>query len=262
MTKTKSHLVIGDPHSEPDVPNDRFDWLGRMIVERKPDVVVCLGDFFDMGSLSSYDKGKGSMEGRRYKADLEAGEDALKRIVTPLWDYNKKMKSSKKKPYKPRMIMTSGNHDWDRISRALNQDPWQLEGIMSHADLKFIQYGWETYPYLDRVNVDGIVYTHCVQSKNAAQIMGGQNHAQHLLSKLHCSVTVGHSHLKDYKTDTTGDGRKIHALVAGCYFEHHQSYANQSNKGWWRGICYKHEVQDGNYEPEFLSIEKVKQLYS
>ena len=28
-----SHLVIGDSHSEPEVTNQRYDWLGRMIVD-------------------------------------------------------------------------------------------------------------------------------------------------------------------------------------------------------------------------------------
>lgn len=258
----RTHLVIGDPHCKPEVSNDRFSWLGNMILDTRPDVIVCLGDFYDMGSLSSYDKGKGSMEGRRYKADILHGEDALKRIISPIWDHNRRQKASKKKPYSPRMIMTTGNHDWDRLSRAVNSDPWQLEDIVSHADFKFIQYGWETYPYLDRVNVDGIIYTHCVQAKNAGQIMGGQNHAQQLLSKLHCSVTVGHSHLKQYATDVTGEGKRINALVAGCYFEHHEDYANQSNMGWWRGVIVKKDVKDGNYEPEFMSIDTVKAKYS
>ena len=54
----------------PSHDNDRFTWLGNLIFEEKPDVVVCLGDWFDMASLSSHDKGKKSFEGRRYKQDV------------------------------------------------------------------------------------------------------------------------------------------------------------------------------------------------
>ena len=54
-------LIIPDAHAEPNYDNDRLTWLGNLIFEEKPDVVVCLGDWFDMASLSSHDKGKKSV---------------------------------------------------------------------------------------------------------------------------------------------------------------------------------------------------------
>ena len=36
-------LIIPDAHAEPNYDNDRFTWLGNLIFEEKPDVVVCLG---------------------------------------------------------------------------------------------------------------------------------------------------------------------------------------------------------------------------
>lgn len=255
------HLVIGDPHAKVGISNDRFDWLGQLIMDRRPDVIVCLGDFYDMPSLSSYDRGKGTMEGRRYSEDLRAGEDALRRIIAPMDKYNRRMANNKKKQYRPRMIMVAGNHDYDRLSRAVNQDPWTLDGVISHSDFKFQNYGWETYGYLDRVCVDGVTYTHCVQHKNSSQIVGGMHHAHQLLNKLHCSVTVGHSHILDVKTDTDGNGKRINGLVAGCYFEHFEEYANQSNMGWWRGLCICHDVSDGDYDLETISIKNVRKMY-
>ena len=41
---TKVHLVIPDPHAHPDHNNNRADWLGQLILDLKPDVVVNLGD--------------------------------------------------------------------------------------------------------------------------------------------------------------------------------------------------------------------------
>ena len=35
-------LIIPDAHAEPNYDNDRFTWLGNLIFEEKPDVVVCL----------------------------------------------------------------------------------------------------------------------------------------------------------------------------------------------------------------------------
>ena len=162
MNTNRTHLIIPDAHAKPDVSNERFDWLGRMIMAERPDVIVCIGDFYDMEALSSYDRGKGSMEGRRYKKDIEAGNEALSRLMAPMIKHNKRQAKNKKKQYSPRMVYTAGNHE-NRINIALNQDPWTLEGVISMEDMAWKQYGWEAYPYLERVCVDGITYTHCVQ---------------------------------------------------------------------------------------------------
>jgi hypothetical protein len=61
----RSHLVIPDAHAMPGLDNRRFDWLGQFIIDTKPDVIVCIGDFFDMAALCKYDKGTTEAEGRR-----------------------------------------------------------------------------------------------------------------------------------------------------------------------------------------------------
>ena len=52
----KKLLIIPDCHAHPDYDNNRFDWLGNLIIEERPDTILCLGDLADMPSLSSYDK--------------------------------------------------------------------------------------------------------------------------------------------------------------------------------------------------------------
>lgn len=76
---SKTYLIVPDSHVHPDHPNDRADWLGQFIKERKPDVVVNIGDTFDMPSLSSFDKGKVSFHGNSYEKDIEAGVEFLDR---------------------------------------------------------------------------------------------------------------------------------------------------------------------------------------
>ena len=68
------HLIIPDTQVKPGVDLNYLAWVGKYIVEKKPDVVVQIGDFADMPSLSSYDTGKKSFEGRRYKDDIELTE--------------------------------------------------------------------------------------------------------------------------------------------------------------------------------------------
>lgn len=77
-------IIIPDQHAHPLFDNDRFDWLGRLILDLKPDEVWNLGDAADLPSLSSYDKGKRSMENRRYKADVESSIDAQTRLWAPV----------------------------------------------------------------------------------------------------------------------------------------------------------------------------------
>src|ERR1043165_5259660 len=94
-------LVVGDAHAKPGVSNRRFDWLGKYIVETRPKVVVDMGDWSDMESLSSYDKGKKSFEGRRYKKDIAAGAEARQRVA----DHLRRVRQR----YAPRLVALGGN---------------------------------------------------------------------------------------------------------------------------------------------------------
>jgi len=105
------------------------------MVEKKPDVVIHLGDFSDLPSLSSYDVGKKSFEGRRYTKDIAASSKAMSVLLSPLRNYNAEAKLNKKKQYHPRKVMLLGNHE-NRINRAINDDP-KLEGLISTNDLPY-----------------------------------------------------------------------------------------------------------------------------
>ena len=62
MTK---HLIIPDTQVKYGLDFSYLRRIGQYIIDKKPDVVVHLGDFADMESLSSYDIGKKSFEGKR-----------------------------------------------------------------------------------------------------------------------------------------------------------------------------------------------------
>src|SRR3972149_6749407 len=110
---------------------------GKYIAAKRPDVVVCIGDFADLPSLSTWDKpGSLNTEGRRYKADLDAVYRAMDTLMTPI---------VKARGYQPLLIETDGNHE-DRITRAVSADP-RLAGTISTADLRYEEYGWCGYPF-------------------------------------------------------------------------------------------------------------------
>ena len=49
---TRRHMFIPDVQAKFGEDFTFLDHIGRYMVEKKPDVVVCLGDFADMENLS------------------------------------------------------------------------------------------------------------------------------------------------------------------------------------------------------------------
>ena len=52
---TKTAVVLTCAHSDPSIPNNRFDWLGEFLYDVRPDYVIDLGDGADLKSLNSFD---------------------------------------------------------------------------------------------------------------------------------------------------------------------------------------------------------------
>lgn len=255
----KKLLLVGDPHSSPDTDNRRFDWLGRMILEEEPDVVLCIGDFSDLNSLSSYDKGKKSAELRRYRNDVGAACDALTRINAPLKTYNETKRNVRKAQRKaPRKIMIMGNHE-ERINRAVNMAP-ELEGTLSLADLKYQEYGWEVQPYKRALELEGVWFNHYFPSGVKGEAISGFNIGANIVQKNMVSSVCGHSHLWDHAIRNRPDGSKVIGLCCGCYLES-PTYDDATGNLWWSGLAMLHDVDSGVFDLEQLSIERVRQLY-
>src|ERR1700761_419839 len=73
----RRHCVIPDTQSRPGAPVDHLAWISTYIAEKKPDVIVHIGDHYDLPSLNSHDQaGSAPVEGKRYKDDIEAGRHA------------------------------------------------------------------------------------------------------------------------------------------------------------------------------------------
>ncbi len=85
------------------------------------------------------DVGKKSFEGRRYKTDIEVTNKAMQMLLAPIKEYNERARRNKDRQYRPRMVLTLGNHE-ERISRAVEGDP-KLDGTISLSDLKYEHYG-------------------------------------------------------------------------------------------------------------------------
>ena len=249
-------MVLPDVQAKPGIDFTYLNNIGKYMVEKKPDTVICIGDFADMPSLSSYDKGKKSFEGRRYLADIKASHEAMEAFLGPLWDFNKSMKKQKMKQYHPRMILTMGNHE-NRINRAVELQP-ELDGVLSTSHLKYKEYGWEEYPFLEVVHVDGVAYSHFFTSG----VMGRPiSNAKLLLQKKHQSCVQGHVQTLDIATDYRADGTPIIGLFAGTCYEHNEDYLGPQGNNHFRGIHFLYEVDNGSFYHHAISLKYLKDKY-
>lgn len=250
------HLVIPDTQVKPGLNLDYLRWIGEYAAEKKPDVIVQIGDFADMPSLSSYDTGKKSFEGRTYKADISAARKGMETLLAPIIAEQNRQRKDKKKVWKPRMVLTLGNHE-DRITRAVEYDR-KLEGLVQLEDLGYEEAGWEVHPFLDVVCIDGIAYSHYF----ASGVMGRPvTSANALLNKKHMSCFAGHMQGRQIAYGRRADGKEMTAIIAGSCYLHDESYLNYQTNVHWRGIYVLHEVNDGSFDEMAVSLKYLKQQY-
>jgi hypothetical protein len=208
-----------------------------------------------MPSLSSYDRGTKAFQGRNYRADV----DAHLEFNDKLWSV---VKNSKRRL--PRRVFLEGNHE-HRIKKAINLQP-ELEGAISFSDLELDRYYTDIIEYNGRspgvFSLDGISYAHFFISGVLGKSIGGAHPAYSILGKGHGSATAGDLHLLSYEVQTGIGGRRLQGMVAGCYQDYDSDWAGEANKLWWRGVVVKRNVSDGVYDPEFISIQRIKKEYA
>lgn len=244
------HAVIPDIQLRPDVPMEHLGWIGNYLVEKRPDVILQIGDFGDLVSLNSYAVGKAESEGRRYIDDVECVKAGERALTKPMHKYN----SGRKVKYQPERHITLGNHE-HRITREAESNP-KLIGTISVNDLGFREAGWKVHDFLKVVKIDGIEYSHYFVSGAMGRPVSS---AAALLRTRQCSATMGHVQRVDMAIHPTTQNI---ALFSGICYLHDESYLTPQGNNTKRGIWMKHEVHDGTYDPMFVSLEFLKRNYS
>lgn len=246
----RMHLVIPDVQSKPGVRNDHLEWIGHYIVEKKPDVVVCIGDFWDFPSLSRYDKGKLAFEGRRYVDDVKAGQRAMEKLLKPIDDYNR----TAEEKYEPEKEFLLGNHEI-RPTRLVDDNP-EFMGRFDLADLGLRDYGWRVHDFLKVVDIDNIEYSHYFTSGVLGRPVSS---AAAMLRERQKSCTMGHVQTCDIaihrKTQNIG-------LFCGICYLHNEDYLGPQGNDTRRQIVVCHEVEDGRYDPMLVSLRFLEKNYA
>lgn len=254
----KKILCIGDVQVKPGHDLEYVKHIGQYIVDKRPDVIVCIGDFFDFESLSSYDRGKKSFEGRRLILDIEAGKTAMELLFAPLKALQERQKANRKKVYQPRLVFTHGNHEY-RFDR-LSEDMPELEGFVGSETLGLEDWGWEVYPFLKPVEIEGIYFVHYLANPMSGKPYGGT--ALNQLKTVGRSFVVGHKQVLDMAIRPTIDGNMQLGIVNGACYPHDEAYKGFQGNTHFRGLIMLHEAKDGFALPMPVSLDYLKERYA
>jgi len=258
---TKTAVVFSCAHSDPGVSNERFSWLGEFLYDLKPDYVVDLGDGADMRSLNTYDtRYPQALVMQNYGEDIETYNDSQERIR---WKFRH---LKRRKPY---FIGFEGNHE-NRIKKAIAHDP-RLEDKkgqgygVSFGHLQTDHWFDDYHEYENSaptlVNYDGVLYGHYVSSGNYGTAMSTKHHGYSLVEKLACSASVGHSHKFNYYHKADARPTPLNGLVVGCFKGAEEAWAGQANNEWRKGLVVKRELENGNYDLEWVSLKRLEKEY-
>jgi hypothetical protein len=255
----KTILVIGDMQVKPNEDQYHIECIGRYITDKRPNVIVCIGDWWDMESLSPYDKGKKTFEGRRVKDDIDAGHEAMRRLLEPLKTLQSSQRYFKKKVYNPRMVFTIGNHD-DRLDR-VSMNNSEFDGFIGTKELNIEQYGWEVVPFLKPVFIEGICFVHYLANPMTGRPYAGS--AAGMLKTVGTSFVMGHKQVLDIAIRTTLNGKNQIGIINGSSYPHHEEYKGyQGGNSHFRGITMLYEANDGFALPSFISLDFLVNKYS
>lgn len=240
--------VIPDLQVRPRAPLHHCTWISRYLAGKNPDVVVMLGDLWDMSSLSSYDKGKRTAEGRRVNLDFAAGVEALTKLTASL-------------PRTARKIFLEGNHE-ERIRR-YSQDNPAIDTLPSVRDAVH-SLGWEFHPYLKPVRVGGVAFAHNfpknAQGRVSRQALSmGPPSAIAMVKANMESCVMGHR--QGLETAIYCAGRRTYrGIIAGSAYPQSEAYLGPEQT-YWRGILILNEVRNGNFNLMEVSLDYLKRRF-
>lgn len=246
------HLLVADTQVKPGVPLNHLCWLSQYALDEGPGRVIIIGDWWDMPSLSRYDKpGSKSAEGRRVKADIDAGKYALDLLLGP-WE---------RAGWAPEIHFTTGNHD-HRLTLAINDNPAILDGLLGDDPFGLLERGIIVHPFLHHVDLDGVRYSHFFPHDakgRVTQTKRGAPNACAQAQRQMCSATAGHQQGLDISLVPTSSGMR-RGLICGSFYLHAETYMEGLDDH-YRGTVHKRNVRDGTYDLVELSCDLLSRKY-
>lgn len=253
LTVGKSILVVPDAHARPDENQsdfDRFFAVGELILDLRPDAVVCIGDLGDFRSLNQHTaKSATAFDGRAARADLDAFKSALRAITSPTRTANERHKKSRRhdRAWEPGLYFCEGNHEefWRRYPET------QLLGH-DHVQKIAESEGWNWAPLGEQHEIDGVLFSHYLTTGTSKKPVG----VAQALNKTHRSCVWGHTHTFGFDQKPVLGRGTISAVCAGSYRPPHRTGPHD-----WSGLVLLNDVRAGSFSIQQISYDTVLELY-
>ena len=250
------HAMIPDTQIFPGSKTEHIIAAGKYLRKHKPDKIIIIGDWWDMPSLSSYDKpGDKGWETKDVQEDLDVGWEAM----------NKFLSTVRTKTYDPELHYCVVNHE-DRISRAADSAGMRMVGKYLYLDELILsplrKLNVKTHSFLEVVQLNGICYSHYFVNPSSllSNPIGGT--IENKLKNLGHSFSMGHQQQKQTGEVYTCTGQRRRGLVCGRFYQDYHSYLGpQKNAQSWSGILMKHEVFQGDYDLMEVSMSYLLKEY-
>lgn len=252
--KYRKHFCIPDPQVKPGVPTSHIAAAGRYAAEKRPEVIVILGDWWDMPSLSAWDSPTKKAENKvTYCADIEVGRKALDSFLRPLRPI---------RSYSPELHFCVGNHE-ARITRYVDDNPVLRATLGLHA-LGLVERGFKVHPFLKPTVIDGIAYAHYFNVSSNGRVMNskhGQASARAQVQNVGMTAIAGHKQGLDTYIKECPAGR-MRGVIAGSFYQHDEEYLGPQGNSHWQGTLMLHEVHDGDFDLMEVSLGFLLRKYT
>jgi hypothetical protein len=232
-----------DAHVKPGHDQRPVAAIAKWFAHEGVDLIINIGDFSDMPSLSSYAKGKAEIEGKRIATDLAYTDEMLDHFNYNLYGHQCDK------------IITLGNHE-ERLDRLQSDEP-QLEGAFGDDPFSYHAHGYYVYDYLDIVRVNGVSFSHAFINPTSLMgtIQGGS--ADIRMKNIGFPHVAGHQHGPlIHGQRMLGDGTPLSTLILGCAHTENHSYWGKG-KDVYRGAAVLRNVRNGSYDPDIRYLGNI-----
>ena len=268
MSNYHTVLAIGDLHDSPELDKKRFEWLGKLTCDVKPDYVLSIGDWATLDSLNTHISNDSS-EGRKkptWDEDMKSLKESINSFKKPIEEYQQKLKENHRKRYKPKFVITEGNHEY-RSALYGNKNPEvdtklrnELRGIFEDAEFHY-------QPFKKYYYIGNTAFVHCPISV-MGKPLGGENVANSAANKTVHDLVFGHTHKRATMTKPKlGDANQMVTVIdLGCALPDGfiEDYAKHNTTGWSWG-CYVLKIckTNGNIiADKYISMKELGERYA
>ena len=243
--------AIGDAHNSPEIPRDRFRWLGKHAADFGADYAVSIGDWDTLDSLNTHIPNE-SLQGKQknaYATDLEAAEESLALYARGLG------------PHKPKKHKTMGNHE-RRAWFYEESNPESQNLLVGPLTCLQDQYGWGWSEYGEYFFLGGVGFVHAPLNK-LGKTFGGETR-QNVLNKMTFDLVRGHDHQYYVHTQgKLGPQERVTLVGLGTALPHGhiETYAKHALNGWEYGVS-ELKITGGRIESaSFVSMLELERRY-